>query len=55
MGIRIPNLAVLLTALLVGALAIYRGNMVIAAVCFSIAVAYAIVILWQRRNQRKKK
>ena len=54
MGIRIPNLAVLLVALLVGALAVYRGNMVIAAVCFSIAAAYAIVILWQWRNRRRK-
>jgi membrane protein implicated in regulation of membrane protease activity len=55
MGIRIPNLAVLLVALLVGALAVYRGNMVIAALCFSVAVAYGIVILWQWRNRRKKK
>ena len=55
MGIRIPNLAVLLVALLVGALAVYRGNMVIAALCFSIAAVYAIVILWQWRNRRKKK
>jgi membrane protein implicated in regulation of membrane protease activity len=51
---RIPNLAVLLLSLGVGALAIYLGNVAVAAICFSIAGLYAALILWQWRRRKKK-
>jgi hypothetical protein len=51
MGIRIPNLAVLLLSLGVGALAIYLENVAVAVVCFSIAAFYAALILWQRKKK----
>jgi membrane protein implicated in regulation of membrane protease activity len=50
-SIRIPDAAVLLVALAVGGLAIYRGNAVIAVVCLSIAAVYAAVIVWRRRSR----
>jgi hypothetical protein len=51
MGIRIPNLAVLLLSLGVGTLAIYLENVAVAVVCFSIAAFYAALILWQRKKK----
>jgi membrane protein implicated in regulation of membrane protease activity len=54
MNMRVPNLGVLLISLAVGALAIYVGNAVVAAVCFSIATIYTFVILWRWRRGRKK-
>jgi hypothetical protein len=51
MGIRIPNLAVLLLSLGVGALAIYLENVAVAVVCFSIAAFYTALILWQRNRK----
>ena len=51
MGIRIPNLAVLLLSLGVGALAIYLENVAVAVVCLSIAALYAALILWQRKKK----
>jgi uncharacterized membrane protein len=51
-SIRIPDLAVLLVALTVGGLAIYRGNAVIAVVCLFIAAVYAAVVVWRRRDRR---
>jgi len=54
MGIRMPNLAVLLTSLGVAALAIYLENVAVAAVCFSIAAFYTALILCQWRRRRKK-
>lgn len=53
MGIRMPNLAVLLTSLGVAALAIYLENVAVAAVCFSIAAFYTALLLWRWRSQRK--
>ena len=54
MGIRIPNLGVLLTSLGVGVLAICLENVAVAAICFSIAALYTALILWQWRHRRKK-
>jgi membrane protein implicated in regulation of membrane protease activity len=54
MGIRIPNLAVLILSLGIGALAIYLENVVVAAVCFSIAAFYVAFTLWQWRRRKKK-
>lgn len=54
MGIRMPNPAVLLLSLGVGALAIYLDNVAVAAICFSIAGLYAALILWQWRRRKKK-
>lgn len=54
MGIRIPNLGVLLTSLGVGALAICLENVAVAAICFSIAAFYTALILWLWKRQRKK-
>jgi membrane protein implicated in regulation of membrane protease activity len=54
MNMRVPNLGVLLISLAVGALAVYVGNVAVAAVCFSIATIYTVVILWQWRRGRKK-
>ena len=54
MGISIPNPAVLLLSLGVGALATYLDNIAVAAICFSIAVLYAALILWQWRRRKKK-
>jgi membrane protein implicated in regulation of membrane protease activity len=54
MGIRIPNLALLVLSLGVGALAVYLENVAVAAICFSIAVFYAALILWQWRRRKKK-
>jgi hypothetical protein len=51
MGIRIPNLAVLLLSLGVGALAVYLENVAVAVVCFSTAAFYAALILWQRKKK----
>jgi hypothetical protein len=48
MTLRIPDLAVLLIALTVGGLAIYRGEAIIAAICLAIGMGYAAVILWRR-------
>jgi len=53
-SIRIPDAAVLLVALTVGGLAIYRGNVVIAVVCLSIAALYAAAIVWRRRSRRDR-
>jgi membrane protein implicated in regulation of membrane protease activity len=53
MGIRMPNLGVLLTSLGVGTLAICLENAAVAAVCFSIAAFYTALILWQWRHRRK--
>lgn len=53
MGIRIPNLAVLLLAIAVGALAVYLENVAVAAVCFFIAAFYAALTLWQWRRRKK--
>jgi hypothetical protein len=50
MGIRIPNLAVLLLSLGMGALAIYLENVAVAAICFSIAAFYAALILWRQKK-----
>ena len=52
MGIRIPNLFVLLLSITVGVLAIYLDNVTIATICFLIAAAYTIVILWQWRHPK---
>ena len=54
MGIRIPNLALLVLSLGVGALAVYLENVAVAAICFSIAAFYAALILWQWRRRKKK-
>ncbi len=54
MGIRIPHLGVLLLSLGVGVLAIYVENTAVAAICFSIAAVYTVVILWQWKRRRKK-
>ncbi len=54
MSIRVPDVAVLLVALTVGGLAIYRGDAIIAAVCLSIGAVYAAVIVWRRRNRGDK-
>ena len=54
MGIRMPNLGVLLTSLGVGALALCLENVAVAAICFSIAAFYTVVILWQWRHRRNK-
>jgi len=54
MGIRIPNLAVLLLSLGVGALAIYLENVAVAVICFSIAAFYAALTFWQRRHRKRK-
>ena len=54
MGIRIPNLAVLLLSLGVGALAIYLENVAVVAICFSIAAFYAALTFWQRKRRKKK-
>ena len=54
MGIRIPNLALLVLSLGVGALAVYLENVAVAAICFSIAVFYAALVLWQWRRRKKK-
>jgi len=51
MGIRIPNIAVLLLSLGVGALAIYLENVAVAVICFSIAAFYAALVLWQRKKK----
>ncbi len=51
MSIRIPDLAVLMIALTVAGLAIYKGNAIIAAVCLSIGAVYAALIVWRRRNR----
>lgn len=51
-GIRIPNLFVLLLSITVGVLAVYLDNVTIATICFLIAAAYAIVILWQWRHPK---
>ena len=51
MGTRIPNLAVLLLSLGVGALAIYLENVAVAVICFCIAAFYAALILWQLRKK----
>jgi len=53
-SIRIPSAAVLLVALTVGGLAIYRGSAVIAVVCLSIAAVYAAVIVWRRSGRRDR-
>jgi len=53
MGIRMPNLGVLLMSLGVGALAIYLDNVAVAAICFSVAAFYMALILWQWRRRRK--
>ena len=53
MGLRIPNLGVFLTSLGVGVLAIYLGNVAVAAICLSIAAAYAAIILWQCRRRKR--
>ena len=53
MGIRIPNLGVLLTSLGVGALAICLENVAVAVICFSIAAFYTTLILWRWRRRRK--
>ena len=55
MGIRVPNLAVLFAALVVGGLAVYVGNTWIAAVCFAIAAAYSAAMVWQWRRERNKR
>jgi uncharacterized membrane protein len=54
MGIRIPNLAVLLLSLGVSAMAIYLDNMAVAAICISIAAFYATLILWQWKRHNRK-
>jgi len=54
MGIRIPNLALLVLSLGVGALAVYLENVAVAAICFSIAAFYAALILWQSRRRKKR-
>jgi membrane protein implicated in regulation of membrane protease activity len=54
MAMRIPNLAVLLLSLGIGALAIYQENVAIAAICLSIAALYAALIWWQWKRRRKK-
>jgi membrane protein implicated in regulation of membrane protease activity len=54
LGICIPNLGVLLTSIGVGALAIWLGNVAVAAICFSIAAFYTALIFWQWRGQRRK-
>lgn len=54
MSLRIPDVAVLLVALAVGGLAIYRGDAIIAAVALSIGAVYAAVIVWRRRNRGDK-
>ncbi|HWR69460.1 MAG TPA: hypothetical protein VN415_00170, partial [Dehalococcoidia bacterium] len=54
MGIRIPNIAVLLLSLGVGALAIYLENMAVAVICISIAAFYATLILWQWKRHNRK-
>lgn len=53
MGIRMPNLGVLLMSLGVGALAIYLDNVAVAAICFSVAAFYMALISWQWRRRRK--
>ena len=54
MGIRIPNLALLVLSLGVGALAVYLENVAVAAICFSIAAFYAALILWLWRRRKKR-
>jgi membrane protein implicated in regulation of membrane protease activity len=53
MGIRIPNLVVLLLSLGVGALAVYLENMAVAAICFSIGTLYAALTFWQWKRRKK--
>jgi membrane protein implicated in regulation of membrane protease activity len=54
MGIRIPNLAVLLLSLGIGALAIYLENVAVAVICFSIAAFYAALTFWLWKRRKKK-
>jgi hypothetical protein len=53
MGIRIPNLVVLLLSLGVGALAVYLENAAVAAICFSIGAFYAALTFWQWKRRKK--
>ncbi len=53
MGLRMPNLGVLLMSLGVCALAIYLENVAVAAICFSIATFYTALILWRWRRRGK--
>jgi ABC-type Co2+ transport system permease subunit len=55
MGMRIPNLGVLLTSLGVGTLAILMDNVAVAAICFTIATFYTALILWRWRRPGKNR
>lgn len=55
MSIRVPNLAVLLMALGVSALAVYKRNAAVASVCLAIAAFYAALMLWQWKRRRKNR
>jgi len=55
MRLRIPDAVVLLIALTVGGLSVYRGEQIIAAICLAIGACYGAVIFWRRKNRRDRR